>query len=47
MGLLIEQLQGKRTNMFISVVLDGNHKGAGVQLVRNLVTNVSNELSFV
>ncbi len=39
MGLLIEQLHGKRTNTFISVVLDGNHKEAGVQLVRNLATN--------
>ena len=38
MGLLIEQLHAKHTGMFISVVLDGSHKGKGVQLVSSLMT---------
>ena len=38
MVLLIDQLLAKLTNMFISVVLDGNHKGMTVQSVRILVT---------
>lgn len=40
MALLTEQQHVKHTNMFISVVLDGNRKEMVVQLVSKLRINV-------